>query len=241
LARTAEEVREAQRLRYQVFAQEMGAMLHSRQPGLDCDRYDAHCEHLLVRDLATGQVVGYTRILDQDTARRAGGFYSHFEFELGSILRLPGRFMEIGRTCIHPDYRNGATLAVLWSGLARYITDHRCDYVMGCASIDLRDGGQQAHAIMARLREAHLTERNRRVLPRVPVPVPRGTPCGEPRLPPLLKAYLSLGAKICGEPCWDPAFQVADVFVLFDLAKLSSRYARHFLVPTHTASQRRVA
>ena len=114
------EIREAQRLRYQVFAGEMGAHLHTPMPGLDYDQFDAYCRHLLVRDSATGQVVGYTRLLTAEQAQQAGGFYSQTEFDIRPILQLPGRFMEVGRTCIHPDYRNGATIATLWSGLATY-------------------------------------------------------------------------------------------------------------------------
>ncbi|KAB7622596.1 GNAT family N-acetyltransferase [Alkalilimnicola sp. S0819] len=240
LAKTPHEIREAQKLRYQVFVQEMGAMLHAREPGLDQDAYDEHCEHLIVRDMASGAVVGYTRILDEDRARRAGGFYSHGEFELGNVLRLPGRFMEIGRTCVHPDYRTGATIAVLWSALARHISEGDFDYVMGCASIQMRDRGALAQAIMERLRDQYMVERDRRVLPRLPLPVAAHT-ATEVRLPPLLKAYLSLGARVCGEPCWDPAFQVADLFVLFDLKALNERYARRFLIPQRSGPRRKVA
>lgn len=231
LATTPAEVEETQRLRYRVFAEEMGAALHVALAGLDVDHYDSFCEHMLVRDLDTGEVVASTRILTKEQALRAEGFYSSSEFELGNIPRLPGRMMEIGRTCVHPDYRNGATIATLWSGLGQYITAGNFDYVMGCASIGLEDGGAEAAAIMERLRNDYMAADHLRVRPKLPLP-PVAPAAGSPRMPPLLKAYLSLGARICGEACWDPDFRVADVFVLFDLRNLSPRYARHFLAPS---------
>ncbi len=233
LAVRAEDIRQVQQLRYRVFASELGAQLKSQQAGVDSDFYDHYCHHLLVRDIRTGAVVGSTRILTDTEARRAGGFYSESEFDLSAILAVPGRFMEIGRTCVEPAYRNGATIAVLWSGLGRFMEDHHFDYLMGCASISMEDGGNQVHRAMDRLRRDHMSPPDRRVVPYTPVP-PRAELVGPSRseplaLPPLLKAYMRLGAQVCGEPCWDPAFNVADVFVLLNVEHLQKRYVRHFL------------
>lgn len=228
LARSREDIRAAQKLRYAIFAGEMGARLHNRIPGVDHDRLDGYCQHLIVRD-GLGQVVGCTRILTPEAARRAGGYYSQTEFDLSPVLDLPGRFMEIGRTCVHPDYRNGATIGTLWSGLAAFIAEQHMDYLIGCASIPLGEDGGEARALYAELARRHLVPEPLRVKPHLPLPRRDGVARGDYAVPPLLKAYLRLGAQIGGEPCLDPDFKVADVFVLLSTARIERRYARHFL------------
>ncbi len=229
-ARSREEVQAAQRLRYVVFAEEMGAKLHNRIPGLDHDRLDPYCLHLIVRD-ALDRVIGCTRILTAEAAQRAGGFYSQTEFDLTPVLELPGRFMEIGRTCIHPDYRKGSAISALWSGLAAFIAEQQVDYLIGCASIPLGQDGSEAQALYAELAKRHLVSDMLRVQPHLPLPMPHRLEVADSRctLPPLLKAYLRLGARIGGEPCLDPDFNVADVFILLSTWRIERRYARHFL------------
>jgi putative hemolysin len=231
LARDAEEVRESQRLRYRVFAEEMGARLKGDEGGLDIDRFDAHCQHLLVRESASGRVVGSTRLLTDQGAAAAGAFYSEGEFDIRPVLALAGRRLEVGRTCIAPEYRQGAAIAVLWSGLAGFIHLHHIDYLFGCASIELDDGGVRAGAIMQRLRQHAMAQEQLQVQPRLPLPeadLPVEENLTAP-MPPLLKAYVRLGARACGEPCWDPDFKVADVLMLLDVDELNPAYSRHFL------------
>lgn len=122
-AQSPDEVKEAQRLRYRVFAEEMGARLSGGEAGLDRDIYDPFCEHLLVRDGDTGEVVGTYRILPPDRAKKIGGLYSASEFDLTRLLHLAPGMVEVGRSCVHPDYRNGATIGLLWSGLAQYMLE----------------------------------------------------------------------------------------------------------------------
>jgi putative hemolysin len=231
LASTPAEVRASQQLRYRVFADEMGARLQSSAPGFDHDRYDPYCQHLLVRERDSGRIVATTRLLVDEQAARAGGFYSQSEFAMDAVLALPGRRLEIGRTCVDPGYRQGAAIAVLWSGLAAFVNLHQIDYLFGCASIELDDGGVRAHAIMDRIRQQAMTDPALRVTPRHPVP---DAPAYDPNtvkapLPPLLKAYFRLGAQAAGEPCYDPDFNVADVFVLVDVDRIDATYSRHFL------------
>lgn len=229
LARNAQDVREAQQLRYQVFAQEMGASLESAEEGLDRDRFDPHCDHLLVRDMQTQELVGCTRILTGENAAKAGGYYSQSEFDLSRVLPLPGAVMEVGRTCIHPDYRSGSAIGVLWGGLAQFMVEHDINYMMGCASIGMEDGGYQAHALMQQIRERYLSPAELRVFPHHELPeLHIDTPI-KAQIPPLLKAYLRLGVYVCGEACWDRAFNVADFFILLDMERLSARYERHFV------------
>ncbi len=230
LANNAHEVRAAQRLRYRVFVEEMGARLECEQPGIESDRYDPFCRHLLVRDSETQEVVGCYRILTNTQAIKAGGYYSQQEFDLGRILSLPGRIMEVGRTCVHPDYRTGAVISLLWAGLARFMMLNKFDYLMGCASIPLGPGLDQAAAIWRALSAKHLTPPEWRVYPKKTLPgldhldAPAAT-----EIPPLIKGYMRLGAEIGGAPYWDEQFNVADLFIVLKVQRLNQRYTRHFL------------
>ena len=117
-AQNAADIEEAQRLRYKVFAEEMGARLSTRKAGVDEDIFDPYCDHLLVRDGDSNEVVGTYRILSPEKARKIGGFYSEGEFDLTRLAHLSDRMVEVGRSCVHPDYRSGAVITLLWAGLA---------------------------------------------------------------------------------------------------------------------------
>lgn len=229
LAHDEHEIIECQRLRYRVFVDELGADIHTDIPGLDRDQFDAHCRHLLVRNQNTGEVVATTRILLSEDAAAAGQFYSESEFDLGAVLALNAHLMEVGRTCIHPAYRKGAALATLWQGIARLVELHQVDYLMGCASIPLAQGEGYVHSILERLRRDHFSPPELRVEPRRGLPRTDAAGTESAALPTLLKGYLRLGALVCGEPCWDADFNVADAFVLVNRDHLARRYRRHFL------------
>lgn len=230
LAAVPAEIRAAQRLRYRVFVEEMGARIDGTDPGIESDRFDPYCQHLIVRDRINGGVVGCYRILTDTQAALAGGYYSQSEFDLTRILATPGRFMEVGRTCVHPDYRSGAVIALLWSGLARFMVMNKIDYLMGCASIPLRTGTHEATAIYQRLADKHLSPEQWRVYPKTPLPRMQLAGADAPvTIPPLVRAYLRAGAMICGEPAWDPDFNVADLFVLLRAEDINERYLRHFV------------
>ncbi|MGK0674693.1 MAG: GNAT family N-acyltransferase [Halothiobacillaceae bacterium] len=231
LAAHADDVQSSQRLRHRVFVEEMGCNAQVEN-GLEFDRYDPFCHHLLVIDQDSDTVVASTRILTDTQARAAGGFYSANEFDMDMIHHLPGRMMEIGRTCVHPEHRNGATIGMLWQGLARFMEIHRIGYLFGCASIPMQDGGLAARLIMDELRGKFMSPEDRRVIPRLALPRLDAAAKveGKVRMPPLLKAYMRLGAQICGEPCWDPAFGCADIFILLDVDHLQARYHRHFVL-----------
>ena len=226
-ARSQSEINDAQRLRYRIFAGEMGAKLPTRIPGVDHDIYDPHCEHLVVRDAGTGEVVGTYRILSPVKAQQIG-YYSENEFDLTRLQHLRPRLVEIGRSCVHPDYRSGATITLLWAGLAEYMLKNRYDYLMGCASVSMADGGHAAASLYSRLAE-HLGPQEYRVFPRCPLPLAALRNDQPVETPPLIKGYLRAGAWICGEPAWDPDFNTADLPVLLPMARLSERYAKHYM------------
>ncbi len=228
-ATTDAEIVATQKLRYRIFAGELGAQIDGGHEGLDTDQYDAHCQHLMVIDNATGEVIACTRILTEEAAEATGGFYSASEFDLEMIESLPGRVMEIGRTCVAAEHRSGAVIATLWQGIAEYITRSGYDYMFGCASIGLEDGGATAHAILDTIRAKSMSSPSQRVRPYYGLPQADKKLEGSVRMPPLLKAYVSLGAKACGEAYWDRDFNCADVFMLLNVSDLNPRYARHFL------------
>lgn len=232
LASTPEEVREVQRLRYKIFIKTMGLSALANQDGLDQDEFDDYCDHLIVRDTKTLKVVGTYRVLSANAAREMGRYYSEQEFDLSRLAHLRGRMAEAGRACIHPDYRSGGVIMLLWAGLAAFMRKEKCDYLIGCASISLADGGHNAAALYHALSEKNLAPAEYRVTPHLRFPTAELEPAHEPSMPPLLKGYLRSGAWVCGEPAWDPDFHCADLFLLLPLEKLDGRYARHYLKET---------
>lgn len=235
LATTPEEVREVQRLRYKVFIEAMNLTALANPEGLDKDDFDNYCDHLIVRDSKTLNVVGTYRVLSPHGARRAGKFYSEQEFDLSRLDNIRGVIAEAGRACIHPDYRSGGVIMMLWAGLAAYMRRERCEYLMGCASVSLADGGHNAAALYHAFREKNMAPPDYRVTPHLPFPLEDREAGGEPQIPPLLRGYLRSGAWVCGEPAWDPDFHSADFFLLLPLSKLDSRYAKHYLKDARAA------
>ncbi|HEY7986826.1 MAG TPA: GNAT family N-acyltransferase [Methylophilaceae bacterium] len=227
-ARSPGEVAEAQKLRYKVFAEEMGAQLDGHD-GLDKDGFDAFCEHLLVRDSDSGEVVGTYRIMDPYMANEAGGYYSAGEFDLSRLMHLSPSMVEVGRSCVHPDYRCGSTISLLWAGLAKYMLTHKYEYLIGCASMGMADGGHQAASLYRSIKEKYLAPLEYRVFPHCPLPLEALQQDVMTACPPLLKGYLRLGAYICGDPHWDADFNTADFLVMLPISRMNPRYAEHFM------------
>lgn len=226
LAHGPSEILEAQKLRYRVFAEELGARLPPT--GIDRDLYDPFCEHLIVRDDSRGRIVGTYRILSPAQARRAGAYYSEGEFDLVRMRHLRERMVEVGRACIDADYRSGAVISLLWSGLARYVLERGYEHLIGCASVSMADGGHNAANLYLSFAD-ELAPLEYRVFPRCRLPFERLADGRPAQMPPLLKGYLRAGAQVCGEPAWDPDFNTADLLLLLPLARVRARYARHFL------------
>ncbi|WP_082680260.1 GNAT family N-acetyltransferase [Paucibacter sp. KCTC 42545] len=235
-ARSEDEVREAQALRYQVFAEEMGARLcvpKGAPPKLDIDTFDAFCEHLLVREVRgdgrKGKVIGTYRVLTPAAAKRAGGLYSETEFDLTRLRSLRERMVELGRSCIHPDHRSGGAIMVLWGALAEFMLRNELDTMIGCASVSMRDGGHFAASLWKQLEKTHLAGIEWQVRPRLPLPVDDLRQDLVVEAPPLIKGYLRCGARILGAPAWDPDFNTADLPMMMRIQDLPARYRRHFI------------
>ena len=232
-ARHQDEVRQAQRLRHQVFAGEMGARLSGPLPGHDIDLFDDYCEHLLVRDRESGAVIGTYRVLTPEQAARVGSFYADLEFDLTRLRGLRSRMVELGRSCVHPDHRHGGVILVLWGALAQFMQRNRLEIMIGCASIPmLHQGMVSAHAaacIWHQLRHKHLAPLDCQVLPRLALPIHDFDESLRVEPPALIKGYLRLGAKLLGPPAWDPDFNTADLPMMMRTQDLPARYLRHFL------------
>ena len=232
-ARHEEEVREAQRLRFKVFATEMGARLTTPIAEHDIDLFDDYCEHLLVRDVDSQQVIGTYRVLTPAQARRVGGTYADTEFDLTRLRALRPRMVELGRSCVHPAHRHGGVIMALWSALAAFMVRNQLDTMVGCASIPLLHNGvassNAAASIWEQVRKTHLAPVEYRVRPRLPLPVDHLEASASVDPPALIKGYLRLGARILGAPAWDPDFNTADLPMMMRLTDLHSRYRRHFL------------
>ncbi len=235
-ARTEEDVRAAQRLRYQVFAEEMGARLSvplGSPAGHDIDVFDAHCEHLLVRlqgtDAEPGEVIGTYRVLTPAAAQQVGGLYSDTEFDLTRLRHLRRNMVELGRSCVHADHRQGGVIMALWGALAEFMVRNGLDTMIGCASISMRDGGHVAASLFEQLRHTHLAAIEHQVRPRLALPIDELDKHLPVEAPALIKGYLRCGAKILGAPAWDPDFNTADLPMMMRIGDLPARYRRHFL------------
>lgn len=229
LAGSTEDLEAIQRLRYQVFTEEMNAVFPDSANGLDADRFDPWCEHFMVKEAHTGRVVGTYRLLTPANARKAGGYYSESEFDLGGLSHIYDQIVEVGRSCTHADYRNGSVIMLLWSGIASLMLESGFRYLLGCASVSLRDDGVTAAEVWRMARKTLEGSPDvPRVSPRHRYPVECLDSALPARIPPLIKGYLKLGATICGEPAWDPDFNTADFPVLLDIRKMDERYRRHF-------------
>jgi putative hemolysin len=235
-ARTAQDILAAQRLRHEVFVEEMGARLQlpaDAPPGHDIDAFDRHCEHLLVRAIAadghSAQVIGTYRVLTPEAATRAGGLYSETEFDLSPLQSLRPRMVELGRSCVHAEHRSGGAIMALWGALAEFMVRNQLDTMIGCASVSMRDGGHYAASLWHQLKDTHLAAPQWQVTPRLALPVDELRQDLEVEPPPLIKGYLRCGARILGRPAWDPDFNTADLPMLMRIDDLPARYRRHFL------------
>ena len=228
-AATRSEIREAQKLRYRIFAEEFGARLATAEPGIDLDYYDPYCEHLIVRDEAQGRIVGTYRVLAPERAKEIGSYYSESEFFLTRLDHLRPQIVEVGRSCIDPDYRSGAVIALLWAKLAAYMIANGYGYLIGCGSVGMADGGHNAANLFSQLAAEHMAPAEYQVTPRCALPFEHLANGAPAEVPPLIKGYLRAGAWVCGEPAWDPDFNSADLLLLLPMAHLSARYRKHFV------------
>lgn len=228
LARDDAEIERAMRLRWQVFAGELGAALGS-PAGVDRDIFDPYCEHLVVIDRDSGDVIGTYRLLMPGAARRIGCLYSDGEFWLTRLDALRPKMVELGRSCVRADHRSGGVMMLLWSGLGALLARSEVRYLIGCVSVPMADGGGFAANLYRELASSHLADDTLRVWPRERLEVERHPHVAGVVPPPLVKGYLRAGACLLGEPHVDAQFNCADFPMMLDLAGLKARYQRRFV------------
>ena len=244
LVRRAEhplEVEAAQHLRYQVFYEELGAApsLTARRTQSDADAYDAYCDHLLVIDQARSNgrlfVVGTYRMLRKSEAIKGAGFYSRGEFDLTSLMHYPGEIVELGRSCVHHDYRSGTVMQLLWRGIAEYLDAHQIQMMFGCASFPGTDplaiqSGlsylHHFHLAPADIRPRALDDNYVEMGQVAPDWLDRRSALSE--LPPLIKGYLRVGGVVGEGAVIDHQFNTTDICVIVECKKITERYLRHY-------------
>lgn len=235
IAETEDELRAAQALRYDVFVQELGGGgdMVDHEAGLERDRFDPFFDHMIVRDSTAGRVVGVYRLLRDDQARAAGQFYSEDEYDL-TVLKSSGRkLLELGRSCLHPDYRGGMAMFHLWSALADYVTAHGIEILFGVASFHGTDVNALAQPL-SMLHQNHLAPPELRVRARAESFQPMDLIAPEAldrrramvETPALIKAYLRLGGFVGEGAFVDRAFNTTDVCLVLDTARMNDRQRR---------------
>ncbi|UWU16502.1 GNAT family N-acetyltransferase [Rhizobium sullae] len=244
LARTAREIDAAQHVRYRVFVQEMQAQLppEAMRRERDVDAYDAFCDHLLVLDRSIegdseDQIVGTYRLLRQEVAMANGGFYSASEFAIGELLaRHPDkRFMELGRSCVLPEYRTKRTVELLWQGNWAYALRHGMSAMFGCASFP--GVHPESHALALSFLHHTVLAKDEWAVGALP-DLARSMDLMPPEavnpkkalmaLPPLIKGYLRLGAMVGSTAVVDHAFNTTDVLIVLPISSISDRYLNYY-------------
>ncbi len=235
LAQSDADLRAAQTLRYDVFVRELGGggPLVDHESQLERDRFDPYFDHLLVFHEPTSQVVGVYRLMRADQAVKAGQFYSESEYDLGPLRSSGRRLLELGRSCLHRDFRGGVAMFHLWTGLARYVETHGIDILFGVASFHGTDAQKLAQPL-AMLNHAHLAPPELRVRARAdhfqrmdlvaPGDLDRRRAMIE--MPALIKAYLRLGGFVGQGAYLDHAFNTTDVCLVLDTARMNARQRR---------------
>ena len=236
LSTDADLIDAAQRLRHDVFTSEPGFTLAGAD-GRDADRFDQHCDHLLVREDTTGELVGCYRMLPPPGAIAAGSLYTATEFDVTSLDPLRPSLVEMGRAVVRSDHRNGAVVLLMWAGILAYLDRSGYDYVTGCVSVPTHpeDGdsvpGSQIRGVRDFVAKRHAAPAQYTVRPYRPVVLDGLTlddiaPPARPTVPPLMRGYLRLGAQVCGEPAHDPDFGVGDFPALLDKRNADVRYLK---------------
>ncbi|HYU46234.1 MAG TPA: GNAT family N-acyltransferase [Terriglobales bacterium] len=217
------------RLRYLVFNLELNEGLDSAHAtGYDTDQFDAVCDHLIVEHPGSGKVVGTYRLQTGAVASANAGYYSEREFDFAPYKRLGDSVIELGRACVHRDHRSSEVLYLLWRGIAQYAINHGGRYLIGCSSLTSQDPAHGT-AVYEAMRE-HLVEPQLRTTPQSAFMMPLTSPeNASDKIPKLLRAYLAVGAKICGPPAIDREFKTIDFLTLMDLETLHPRVHRRFI------------
>lgn len=233
LSTDADDIVAAQRLRYDVFTSEPGfsEAIGDSATRLDADRFDEFCEHLLVRDEQTGDLVGCARLLPPLRAIAAGGWYSGGEFALEHLAPIESQTVEMGRAAVARGQRNGSVTALMWAAVLAYVEESGNAYLMGCVSVPLSYPGTVRGSALRGIRD-ELRQKYAAQWPAAPhggsvidgVGIDEIDPPARLVIPPLMRGYLRLGARVCGDPAIDPVFDCGDFLTVLASNDADSRY-----------------
>jgi putative hemolysin len=236
IAESLKEIEAALRLRFEVFNLELHEGLQSSyESGFDSDVYDTFCDHLIVKEISTGNIVGTYRLLPQAKAEKHIGFYSENEFDLSKFKNIPGQSLELGRSCVAKEFRSLAVINLLWTGISKYIEINSISNLFGCASFHTSNVKEIAVAY-AYLQLYHFAPEEYKVKPleKCAMNLPflfltsHDIDSAYKQFPPLIKGYLRLGAKICGEPAYDEEFGTTDFLIVLDTRHINDKYKKHY-------------
>lgn len=245
LAENHEEVEKAQRLRYEVFNLEQGRGLsNAKKYGIDFDEFDEFCLHLLVLDKKSGKTIGTYRAYLGRIANSGKGFYSSREFEIKGLYEIADACLELGRSCVSPEYRTGSVVSLLWRAITTLLIRANLTHMLGCVSLEERDP-KTGWALYEYFKKNGIISKDYTVVPRPGFKLERPPDAAiekvlahedelKAQIPPIFKGYLRLGGLICGEPALDSDFGTIDFFIMVSLDRVPQRYLRHFYYPKKT-------
>jgi putative hemolysin len=225
------QVAAALRLRYQVFALEQGAVLHTSRPGFDVDDFDSLCDHLIMTDNTSGEVVGTCRLLPSDRIKPGEAGLSEVDFNLAGLGSVRDRAVDLGRVCIHPAHRGPLSAGLMRGGILRYLYLSGSKWLAGSIPVHMTGGGNNAALVWRGLKKQYLSPANLRVVPYWPwraEDVPVADQRGLGRRPVLLRHALRLGAWVCGPPSYDPDFASIRLFMLLSLEHFPESWSQSF-------------
>lgn len=227
-ASTDKDIERVQKFRFRIFSEEYTPKFPKDHLGLDIDAYDRLCQHLMLVDNASEEIVGSYRVIPPSAAQQIGSMYCESLFDLSPLKHIQPHTVEIDRSCIDKNYRNGSTILLMWKMIFQFVQQHRFEYIMGCSSMSIDDGGHAAFVLHERLKKLNHYSSEFFIKALNPVVLGEFVPTGKVSIPPILKGYLNLGAKVCSEPAFDALFNTADYLTLLKVSEMKTNYMQRF-------------
>ena len=223
-----EDIERVQRFRFKIFTEEYIPHFPQAHLGLDEDVFDHVCDHILIIENTTNQIVGSYRLIPPKAAQKVGSMYCDLLFDLQPLQSIRHNIVEMDRSCIDKRYRNGSTILYMWKMIFQYMKLHGYEYIIGCSSLSIQDGGHAAVALHQRLRALNHFSSQYAIKAKTPIDLNMSTATGLVSIPPILKGYLNVGAKVCSEPAFDQLFNTADYLTIMKLSDMKSNYVKRF-------------
>ena len=222
-------IEDVQRFRFKIFQDEFSILFPDNSREMDIDEFDHVCDHLIVRESSGNQIVGTYRLITPDAAKKIGSMYCDSLFDLSPINHLRDSTVEIDRSCIDKNFRNGYTILLLWKEIYKFIHHSNHVYIMGCSSISMTDGGLLASKVHQKLIEMNRISDEINIKAKYPVALSSPAIHNDVSIPAILKGYLNVGASVCSEPSIDPLFNTADYLTILKMSDMKPKYVKRFL------------